>query len=126
MATKMALLGDFAFSVADREYQRITRTTSYGFAKIEPAQSHAVRQKVGAHEQELSISGSIITLQSGLDPLSALREQSETKEPQKLLLGYGKVLGDFVVTTISETDEIFLDDGKNVKTSFTLELERVY
>jgi len=125
MTGVMAMIGDFTFSLSRVDFDRLSRTINYSFADIPKAQDYEGSQNVGKDVEEISISGSLTTLRSGLKPLSALEDIANKKQAVPFIMGYGDVLGDFKITKISEDRSVFLDDGKSVKLSFDIALKRV-
>jgi phage protein U len=121
----MAMIGDFAFNLNDKYFDRMNRTMTYSFADIPKAQDYESSQSVGKDVEEISISGNLITLKSGLKPLAALEAIADKKQAVPFIMGYGDVLGDFKITKISEDRTVFLDDGKSVKIGFDIDLKRV-
>lgn len=121
----MALIGDFAFTLSKKSFNKLSRTLNYSFAEIPKAQDYEGSQSVGKDTEEISISGDLITLKSGLKPLAALEAIANRKEAVPFIMGYGDVLGDFKITKISQDQSVFLDDGKSVKISFDIQLKRV-
>ncbi|MDD2267006.1 phage tail protein [Sulfuricurvum sp.] len=121
----MAMIGDFAFSISDKDFNRLSRTVSYGFADIPKAQNYEGSQSIGKDVEEINISGNLITLKSGLKPLSALEAIADKKQAVPFVMGYGDILGDFKITKISEDRSVFLDDGKSIKVDFNIDLKRV-
>lgn len=121
----MAMISDFAFNINTNDFNRLSRTLNYHFAEIPKAQDYEGSQSVGKDTEEISISGDLITLRSGLKPLSALEAIANKKEAVPFIMGYGDVLGDFKITKISEDRSVFLDDGKFIKVGFSIDLKRV-
>lgn len=121
----MAMIGDFAFTINDKYFDRMNRTVNYSFADIQKAQDYESSQSVGKDVEEISISGNLITTKSGLKPLAALEAIANKKQAVPFIMGYGDVLGDFKITKISEDRSIFLDDGKSLKVDFSIDLKRV-
>lgn len=126
MSGTMAMLDTFIFSLSKTDFDRLSRTRNYNFAEIQKAQDHAGLQSLGKDVEEITISGSVTTLRSGIDPLEELYAIADKKEAVSFILGYGKVLGDFSITKISEDMELFLDDGRHVKVGFSVDLKKVY
>lgn len=122
----MAMIDTFVFSLSQTDFDRLNRTRNYNFAEIQKAQDHAGLQSLGKDIEEISISGSLTTIRSGIDPLGALYTIADKKEPISFVFGYGAILGDFVITKIDEVRSLFLDDGRSIKFEFTIELKKVY
>lgn len=121
----MAMIGDFAFNIATNDFNRLSRTLNYSFAEIPKAQDYEGSQSVGKDTEEISISGDLITLKSGLKPLADLEVIANRKQAVPFIMGYGDVLGDFKITKIQEGRTVFLDDGKSIKIDFSIDLKRV-
>lgn len=126
MSGTMAMLDTFIFSLSQTDFDHLSRTRNYNFTEIQKAQDHAGLQSLGKDVEEITISGSVTTLRAGIDPLEELYTIADKKEAVSFILGYGKVLGDFSITKISEDMELFLDDGRHVKVGFSIDLKKVY
>lgn len=126
MKTVMAMIDTFAFDLSSRDFNRLDRTRSYNFAEIQKAQDHPGLQSIGKDLEEITISGSLTTLRSGIAPLDDLYTIGDRKEPVPLVMGYGVVVGDFLITKISEGKETFLEDGIHIKMDFSIDLKKVY
>lgn len=121
----MAMIGNFAFDIRTNDFDRLSRSLSYSFAEIPKAQNYEGSQSVGKDTEEISLSGSHITLRSGLKPLAALEAIANKKQAVPFIMGYGDVLGDFKITKISEDRSVFLEDGKSLRVEFSIDLKRV-
>lgn len=121
----MALIDDFAFNLSTKDFDRLSRTLSFSFADIQKAQDYEGSQSVGKDTEEITISGSLTTVRSGLRPLSDLEAIAKRKEAVPFVMGYGDILGDFKITKISEERTKFLEDGKSVLVEFSIDLKRV-
>lgn len=126
MNTVMAMISTFAFDLSSRDFNRIDRTRSYNFAEIQKAQDHPGLQSIGKDMEEITISGSLTTLRSGIAPLDDLYTIADQKEPVPFVMGYGIVVGDFLITKISDGKSIFLDDGVHMQLEFSIDLKKVY
>lgn len=126
MNTVMAMISTFAFDLSSRDFNRLDRTRSYNFAEIQKAQDHPGLQSIGKDMEEITISGSLTTLRSGVAPLDDLYTIADQKEPVPFVMGYGIVVGDFLITKISEGKSIFLDDGVHIQMEFSIDLKKVY
>lgn len=126
MNTVMAMISTFAFDLSRRDFNRLDRTRSYNFAEIQKAQDHPGLQSIGKDMEEITISGSLTTLRSGIEPIEELYAIADVKEPVPFVMGYGVVVGDFLITKIAEGKSIFLDDGVYMQLEFTIDLKKVY
>lgn len=126
MSTVMAMIDTFAFELSRNDFNRLDRTRNYNFAEIQKAQDHPGLQSLGKDTEEITISGSLTSLRSGIAPLDYLFTIADKKESVPFVMGYGVVVGDFLITKISEGKEIFLDDGVHIKMDFSIDLKKVY
>ena len=126
MSGTMAMIDTFVFSLSKTDFDRLSRTRNYNFAEIQKAQDHAGLQSIGKDVEEVSISGSLTTIRSGIDPLGPLYLIAEKKKAVSFVFGYGAVLGDFLITKVSEDRSLFLDDGRAIKVEFSIDLKKVY
>ncbi len=126
MNTVMAMVSTFAFDLSSRDFNRLDRTRSYNFAEVQKAQDHPGLQSIGKDMEEITISGSLTTLRSGIEPLDELYTIADQKEPVPFVMGYGIIVGDFLITKISEGKSIFLDDGVHMQLEFSIDLKKVY
>lgn len=122
----MAMIGSFAFTLAKKDFDRLSRTLNFNFAEIQKAQDYEGSQSVGKDTEEITVSGSLTTTRSGLKPMQELETIAKKKEAVSFIMGYGEVLGDFRITKISEDRSVFLDDGRSVKVEFSIDLKKVY
>lgn len=125
MTGVMAMIGDFTFTLSRTDFDQLSRTLNYSFAEIPKAQDYEGSHSVGKDTEEITISGNLTTLQSGLKPLSKLEVIAAKKQAVPFIMGYGDVLGDFRITKISEGRSVFLDNGKSLKIDFSIDLKRV-
>lgn len=125
MSATMAMIDYFHFNLSNTDFERLSRTLNFSFAEIQKAQNYEGSQSVGKDTEEITISGSLTTIRSGLRPLADLETIAKRKESVPFVMGYGDILGDFKITKISEDRSVFLEDGKSVMVEFTIDLKRV-
>lgn len=121
----MAMIGDFAFDIKTNEFDRLSRKLSYNYAEFPKAKWYESSQSVGKDTEEVTVSGSLTTIRSGLKPLADLEAIAALKEAVPFIMGYGEVMGDFKITKIDEDRSQFLDDGRSVFVEFSVDLKRV-
>lgn len=122
----MAMIGNFPFSLSKTSLETLSRNKTYHFSEKQKALSYSTFQAVQRENEEISISGSTTTLRGGIEPLQNLFKVASEKKAVPLVFGYGAIYGDFIITKISENRTIYIDDGRNIKVDFTLELKRVF
>ncbi|WP_060825906.1 phage tail protein [Sulfurospirillum cavolei] len=125
MTNIMAMIGDFIFSLEKKPFDALSHTKEYSFAEIPKVNYYTGEQSVGKDIEELTLSGSIITLKGGLNPLARLFAIADQKQAVPFIYGYGEVLGDFKITKVKEDRSLFLPDGRSVKVVFSVEMKRV-
>lgn len=126
MTKVMAMIGNFIFSLSETSLETLSRNKTYSFSEKQKALSYSTFQAVGRMSEDISISGSTTTLRSGIEPLAVLFKVASEKKAVPLVFGYGAIYGDFIITKVSETRTIYLDDGRNVMVDFSFELKRVF
>lgn len=121
---QQAALGDYIFSIhKDTAFESWTRNSDGGFVGIERAGQYPASQQTGQGLETITLHGEIIGV-GGSVSLDKLRELQAIKKPQPLVMGDGSVLGEWKVMRVTERRSRLLDDGKNLVTEFTLELEK--
>ena len=125
MTRIMAMIGDFQFTIEKKPFNKFSRTKEYSFAEIPKVNYYTGEQSVGKDTETLNISGQLITIKSGLNPLERLYQIADKKQSVAFIFGYGEVLGDFKIIKVQEDKSLFLEDGKSVKVDFSIEMKRV-
>lgn len=125
MAAYMAL-GIFSFSLSNLAFQDLQRKTSWRHGQTPRVGVRPANQFMGPENDQVTVSGMIIPGVLGrLQALQDLRDMGDTGSAWPLVTGYGDVWGAFVIDSVSEGQQIFLDDGRPRKADFTAELHRV-
>lgn len=125
MTRAMAMIGNFIFSMEEKPFNRFSRTKEYSFAEIPKVNYYTGEQSVGKDMESITVSGQIVTLIGGLNPLKALEDIADQKQAVPFIYGYGEVLGDFKITRVQQDRSKFLDDGRSLLVDFTIDLKRV-
>lgn len=125
MTRIMAMIGDFPFTIEKKPFNKFSRTKEYNFAEIPKVNYYTGEQSIGKDTETLNISGQLITIRSGLNPLEKLYQIADKKQSVPFIFGYGEVLGDFKIIKVQEDNSLFLEDGKSVKVDFSIEMKRV-
>lgn len=121
----MLLLGTYRFSVDTAAYQSKSRTTTYRWGKQDRLGSEPWLQFVGPGDDTISIEGVIYPhYKGGLAQLDLMRNEAGSGRPLLLLEGTGKVLGGWVIESISENETEFTKDGVAKRVGFSLELRK--
>lgn len=118
---QMLAIGDFVFSVyQDTDYEQFVRTAEGGYTPMDRGGQAPSTQRTGRPLQTIQISGQILGNGGGgtLDRLRALVDAG----PQVVVRGSGEILGQWVVTRVTETAGRLIDDGTALKTTFSVDL----
>ncbi len=121
----MLLLGDYRFSVDTAAYQSKSRSTSFRWGKQQRLTTQPALQFIGPGDDTISIQGVILPHYKGsLGQVESMRNTAEKGEALLLIEGSGKVLGHWVIETITENQDTFFKDGTPRRINFTLELRK--
>lgn len=122
----MMALGLFVFSLPTLAYQELQRQTSWRHPASERVGARAARQFVGPGDDSITLSGWVSAeLGDGAASLAQLREMANDGDSWTLVGGDGRVLGAFVIESLSETQTLFHVDGQARRIEFQLQLQRV-
>lgn len=119
-------LGGFAFE-SKTPIQSIKRERDFGITSKERFKNHPAHFAGKKGKEEIEIIG--ITLPNNgakLKALGKLYALAEKQQVYNLTTGYGRLLGKYVILSISENQESFLPSGEFLQQSFTLKLERSF
>ena len=117
-------LGPFRFGLNSAAYQTLTRQTEYRWESQERIGRHPAMQFIGEGHTTIDLDGTILPLfRGGLSQIDRMRTIAGTGTPQFLASGRGKIFGQFVIMSVSETQTIFLPNGVARKLEFAVQLE---
>ncbi|MBE0367669.1 phage tail protein [Pseudoalteromonas aurantia] len=136
-ASHMMQLGKFKFSVGGAAFDNLKFNTDYRW-KTQESQtenSSPAMQFVGIGDQTLSLTGTIYPqlVKDGLTQIDSMRAEAMTQLPLKLTYvqasgksdpSVGRVLGNWIIMSISEDRTLFLNDGIPREIKFSMELKR--
>lgn len=136
-ASHMMQLGKYKFSVGRAAFDSLSFNTDYRWKNQESqtGSNSPAMQFVGVGEQTLKLTGTIYPqlVEDGLTQVDQMREEAATTKPLKLTYvkssgksdaSVGRVLGNWVIMSISEDRTLFLNDGIPREINFTMELQR--
>jgi phage protein U len=116
-------LGPFRFGLDTAAYQTLTRQTEYRWESQERIGRHPAMQFIGEGHTTIDLDGTILPLfRGGLSQIDRMRSIAGTGTPQFLVSGRGKIFGQFVIMSVSETQTIFLPNGVARKLEFAVQL----
>ena len=124
MATTMMGLGSFRFAIDTAAYQTLARSDEYRWESQERLSRHPAMQFIGPGHTTLQLEGIVYPhWKGGLGQIDAMRRMAGTGTPLRLVSGYGRIFGLFVIMKVDETQTTFLSNGAPRKQEFTIELK---
>lgn len=120
----MLALGTFRFGVNQANYQSMTRTAGFRFAKLDRLARAPALQFLGPDAEEMTLQGTIYPhFKGGLRQVELMRLVARAGQPMILVDGLGWVWDRWCVTSIEETKSVFLRDGAPRRIDFTVTLQ---
>lgn len=124
MTDIMMMLGPYPFTLNTAAYQQLTRASTYRWKQLDRIGKTPAQQYVGPGADQITLNGEILPhWRGGFDQLDQMRAQAKRGKPLKLIDGHGGyVLGNWVVTRITETKSELQPNGAPgvIKFSMTL------
>jgi len=119
-------LGMFVFGLPTLAYQELQRTTEWRHASTSRIGTNPASQFLGRGEDTITLPGTLLPGLVG-SPLSldVLRKMADTGKAWPLIGGTGRIYGTWVITSISETQQVFFEDGTPRRYEFTISLKRI-
>ena len=125
MADVMMQFGLFQFSLDNAAYQSLSRSSEYRWARQARIGSNDALQFTGYGPETIEVSGVIYPhFMGGLKQVDKMRLQAGLGVPLPLATGAGKILGLWVVETITEGQTIFERRGKPLRQEFSMRMAR--
>lgn len=122
----MMTLGMFVFGLPTLAYQELQRTTEWRHSSTSRIGTNPASQFLGRGEDTITLPGTLLPGLVG-SPLSldVLRKMADTGKAWPLIGGTGRIYGTWVITSISETQQVFFEDGTPRRYDFTISLKRI-
>lgn len=122
----MMSLGMFVFSLSTLAYQELQRQTDWRHPTTSRVGTNPARQFVGKGEDTITMPGILLPeLAGSAMSLDALRTMADTGKAWPLVEGTGRILGVWVIESISETRTLFFRDGAARRIEFSITLKRI-
>lgn len=122
----MMALGMFVFSLPTLAYQELQRQTDWRHPSSSRVGTNPARQFAGRGDDAITLPGVILPeLAGSVLSLDALRAMADTGKAWPLVEGTGRILGIWVIESISETRTLFFQDGAARRIEFNLKLARI-
>ena len=116
-------LGDFTFAVTTAAHQQLERTRSFEWEAVKRLGRKPARQYVADGDDVITLSGVIFTEWSGrFDDLDRLAALAGKRAPMILTDHFGRVMGEFCVQEIRETQQVLDEFGRPRKIEFSVSL----
>ncbi|MBD8594764.1 phage tail protein [Pseudomonas sp. CFBP 8758] len=122
----MMAIGMFIFSLETLVYQELQRQTDWRHGTTSRIGTNPARQFLGRGEDAITLPGVLLPGLKGT-PLSldTLRYMADSGKAWPLVEGTGRVLGLWVIESISETRTLFFRDGAARRIEFSIALKRI-
>jgi len=118
-------LGQFVFQLSTLAYHELQRSTEWRHPGNSRVGARDALQFTGPGDDTITVSGTLVPELAGtLDSLRQIRAMADAGDAYALVDGTGRVLGAWVITSLSETGSAFVEGGVARKTDFTLTLKR--
>lgn len=125
MADTMLRLGPYAFGLRTAAYQGLNRQTDYRWPSQDVFDGVPELQFTGPGADVITLEGVIFPeYWGGVGQIDALRALAEQGKPHDLVSGRGDVMGQWVITSVSERQSTFAAAGTPLRQEFTLQLAR--
>jgi len=122
----MMSLGMFVFSLHTLAYQELQRQTDWRHPTTSRVGANPARQFVGKGEDAITMPGILLPeLAGSAMSLDALRMMADTGKAWPLVEGTGRILGVWVIESITETRTLFFRDGAARRIEFSISLKRI-
>ena len=122
----MMALGMFVFSLPTLAYQELQRKTDWKHPTTARVGARNARQFTGKGDDTFTLSGWFAPeLTGSVYSLDALRMMADTGKAWILIQGTGRILGSFIIASMTEGRTVLGQDGDAAKIEFSITLERV-
>ncbi|MFG0549698.1 phage tail protein [Pseudomonas sp. yb_9] len=122
----MLALGMFVFSLHTLAYQEMQRQTDWRHAANNRVGTQPALQFLGRGEDAITLPGLLLPELAGTTvSLDALRQMADTGKAWPLVEGTGRLLGLWVIESLSDNRTVFFQDGAARRIDFTIKLKRI-
>lgn len=122
----MMALGMFIFSLPTLAYQELQRQTDWRHPSSSRVGTNPARQFTGRGEDAITLPGVVLPELAGTPiSLDALRYMADTGKAWPLVEGTDRILGIWVIESITETRTLFFQDGAARRIEFSIKLTRI-
>ena len=122
----MMALGMFIFSLPTLAYQELQRQTDWRHPSSSRVGTNPARQFAGRGDDAITLPGVVLPELAGTPiSLDALRYMADTGKAWPLVEGTGRILGIWVIESMSEGRTLFFPDGAARRIEFSIKLARI-
>ena len=122
----MMILGMFVFGLSTIAYQELQRQTDWKHPGNAVVGARDVSQFTGKGDDIITLNGWVAPeLTGSLYSFDALRLMADTGKAWILIQGTGRILGNFVITSMREGKTWFASNGEPARVEFSITLKRV-
>lgn len=121
----MMKLGTFRFCIYTAAYQELNRTTNYKWGEQAVFGGWDNLQYLGPGEDAISLTGVVYPeFKGGTGQIDDLRALAATGQPQLLVSGTGRILGYWIINSITEGQTRFAAFGVPRRQEFTVNMRK--
>ncbi|MDG9881729.1 phage tail protein [Pseudomonas sp. GD04058] len=112
----------FYFNLDTAAFSQFKRTKAFNWAGQDRLSRSKAQQAVAMGDDKITLDGAIFpSFKGGLGQLERLRSIGQQLKPFSLATGYGEILGNWCLVSVTETQDSLLAGGIPGKQAFTLE-----
>ena len=121
MIDVMMILGPYPFTISTAAYDALKKTSAWRWPSQARLGRVPAQQFMGRDSQTIQISGKIIPhFNGGLRQVELMRVAGDLGTPLLMIDGRGFIWGDWVITSISDNQSMFMADGAARKITFDM------
>ena len=125
MTDHLVAIGMFVFGVDGPTFEELERRVDWKWEASPRYGERDALQFTGPGEDKISISGLLVPEIAGAySDIEKLREMGDSGEVQDVVLGTGKVLGQYVIKAVDDRQQYFLAGGVPRQVDFAVDLLR--
>lgn len=127
MGESLLMLGEFRFSVDSAVHDELSRSQNFNWATHERIGQSPALQFTGKGAESVSLRGRIYPEMTGsvrgVDEMREVaKKMADSGKPETLVTGWGEVIGEFVISSINETQRTFFSNGAPRFQEFSMDL----
>ena len=125
MSGILLLLDPFRFSIATAAYDAMTRSSGWEWPEQAVLGAAPVLQYTGPKADTISLAGRLLPgTTGGVEQLARMRALGDLARPLFLIDGMGRVHGNWVIDSLTDTGSVHLCNGMPRLSSFDLTLKK--